>query len=361
MCALNVLVLGAHKRTEGIEIGERVRVWATGAHSRVRALVEGYRLARTIVRDHPVDIISTQDPFECALIGYLLKRRTSARLQIQEHGDFFSQPYWRRERILHQLRYVVGVWLIHHADCIRVVSERIKRGLTARGIAEDRIAVSPLWTDIEGFRTVTPHHEIANLRPDGGVLILTMARFVPQKNLQLLVSAFRRVVAQGVKARLVLLGQGPDKQQLLDCSQDLIPNHVTFLDWTDDPAGAMKAADIYALSSDYEGWGRVCIEALAAGTPLLMTDVGCAGEVVQNEKNGLVVPVRDEQAFADALLRLATEATLRARLAVMGSESVRHLPNKEDQLESYRKSLECCIVQPHESSETDQHEDRRSP
>ncbi len=353
MRELHIIVLGAQGAQEKcVQIGEHVFVYPTRSMSRARALVEGLRIGERIVAHHVIDIISTQDPFECALIGYLLKRKSDARLQIQEHGDFFSQPYWRRERPLHQLRYVVGLWLIRHADCIRVVSERIKCGLVARGIPEEHIVSVPVQTDVVMFQNALPSENIATLRPQGGVLILTMARLVPQKNLTLLIDAFRAVLKQGVRAHLVIVGKGPEKNILLRCAKDMVPDHVTFLDWTNDPAGALKAADIYALSSDYEGWGRVCIEAFATGTPLLMTDVGCAGEVVRDNENGIVVPVRDVGAFTDALVRLAGDVALRTRFVTAGHATICARGTIGEHMALYQKSLECCIVHPHVTQHT---------
>lgn len=344
---LHVIVLGARTAYESpLRVGEHVYVYPTHARFRPLALLEGLRIGRRLVREHRIDIISTQDPFECACLGYLLRRTSGAALQIQEHGDFFSQPYWRRERLLHALRYRVGLWLTRRADCLRVVSERTKRFFVAHGFPAERIAVVPVRTDSAAFLHAAPDPLIAVRRPPGGVLVLTMARFVPQKNLSLLVRAFARVVRSGVRAHLVVVGGGPEYGALLSSVEAAfgaggdVP--VSFLGWTEDPAGALKTADVYALSSDYEGWGRVCIEALAAGTPLLMTDVGCAGEVVHHEVNGLVVPVRDEEAFAAALARLCSDASLRERLATAGRATVAALPDGREHGERYAQSIACC-------------------
>lgn len=351
MRELHIVVLGAQGVSEArVQIGDHVFAYPTHSTSRAHALIEGLCIGMRIIAGHTIDIISTQDPFECALIGYLLKRRSNACLQIQEHGDFFSLSHWRRERLLHQVRYVVGLWLIRRADHIRAVSARIKRGLVARGIKSECVVTVPVQTDVAAFRSAAPAERIMKLRPEGGVLILTMARMVPQKNLTLLIDAFREVIQSGTRAHLVILGKGPEKEVLRARAHGLVPEHLTFLEWTDDPAGAMRAADIYALSSNYEGWGRVCIEALAAGIPLVMTDVGCAGEVVHDGKNGLVVPVGDVHAFAQALTRLATDQALRERLTRCGVETVDRLPTSEDYIAAYKKSLECCIVPSHEGS-----------
>jgi glycosyltransferase involved in cell wall biosynthesis len=170
-----------------------------------------------------------------------------------------------------------------------------------------------------------------------------MARFVPQKNLSLLIRAFGLVCAQGVSAHLVILGRGDERSSLARLAEKVAPGRITFLDWTEHPTATMKSADIYALSSNYEGWGRVCIEALATGTPLLMTDVGCAGSVIQNGVQAMVVPVGDVARFASSLHILSTNATLRDTLREAGKNTILGLPSIEASIQTYIKTLEACL------------------
>ncbi len=333
-----------------VKIAENAWAYPTCSSSRPSALLDAYRILRSIMRESGPWVLSAQDPFESGLLAYVLSRITGTPFLVQEHGDFFSLSDWRRESILNRVRYLCGRFVIHRAHRVRVVAKRIARTLEDLNVPREKITIVPVHVDTAAFAEAKLDVSIDKLRPEDGVLILTMARMVPQKNLALLIDAFREVVRNGVRAHLVILGKGPEKEALLSRAHGLVPEHLTFLDWTDDPAGAMRAADIYALSSNYEGWGRVCIEALAAGTPLVMTDVGCAGEVVRDGENGLVVPVGDASAFARALARLATDRALRERLARSGTETVRLLPTPDDYIATYKKSLECCIVPSHEGS-----------
>jgi len=346
---MHILVLGAPMMSESVlKIGDRVFVYATKSASKIRALIEGMKIGMKIANEHAIDVITTQDPFETALIGYMVKRRTHAALNIQEHGDFFYQPYWRSERMLHMIRYFVGLWLMRRADCWRVVSERQKNKLSAHGFPEDKILVVPVHTEVSRLEDGVTDQEIETLRPAGGLVLLTMARLVRQKNLEMLIRAFMRVYRRYANTRLVIVGRGPEEQRLKAAAHEMTqtPSHgqppIVFLDWTDDPAAAMQSADIYILSSYYEGWGRVCIEALAAGTPLVMTDVGCAGEVVEHEVNGLISPVGDEAALAANLERLIENRELREQLMRGGMRTVEHLPTKEQNTALYLRTLTQC-------------------
>lgn len=369
--AIHLIVFSRSEgEAETVDLGEGVYAHKTAGGSPLAVLKSAYAIGKRILEEGSVRrgmkgvetshagmtplraqgksvnnaewVISTQDPFECALVGYLLKRATGVPLQIQEHGDFFSRPYWRQESLLNRARYLLGRFLLPRADGVRVVSERIKRALLARGVAEERITVVPVYTEVEEFETAAPDHGIEALCPEGGLLVLSMARFVPQKNLCVLLRAWRAVVKEVPSARLALVGQGAERRQLLAHARDLMPEKVTFIDWTENPAGAMKAADVYALPSDYEGWGRVCVEALAAGTPLVTTDVGCVGEVVVHEESGLVVPPRDSDALAHALVRVLRDEALRAKLKEGGVRAIDTLKTKEECIALYVESVRAC-------------------
>jgi glycosyltransferase involved in cell wall biosynthesis len=334
---------------ETISLAENLTVYATGSSSTLGLFIDAYRSGKHILEEEGEWVISAQDPFESGLVAYLLSRATGVPFLLQEHGDFFSKPYyWRRESLMNGLRFVLGRWLLRRASHVRVVSERIKRALLVQGIPEERITVLPVYIDRKVFDSARPAEGIVALRPKDGVLVVTMARMVPQKNLHLLITAFKEVLARGVQARLLIVGDGSEKYALLASAQEYLPHGITFLAWSHDPASVLKATDIYVVSSDYEGWGRVCIEALTAGTPLIMTEVGCAGEVVRDGENGLVVPVRDAPALTEAIVRLAQDATLRAKLAQNGISTAHALPSDEEYIERYCACLASCLSTPHD-------------
>ena len=85
---------------------------------------------------------------------------------------------------------------------------------------------------------------------------------------------------------------------------------IRLVAWSDDVPALLRASDAYVLSSNYEGWGRVIIEAMAAGLPVVTTDVGCAGEVLLDTVHGTVVPVDNQPALTQALVELSTDTLL---------------------------------------------------
>lgn len=342
--ALHAIVFAKREYSRGIvRISENTWAYPTDSKNTLGLFLDAYRIGRKLLREKGDWVISTQDPFESGLVGFVLAKVTGYPLHVQEHGDFFGQPYWRAESFMNKVRFYIGKRLIRHADHVRVVSKRIQETVQEFGVPKDRTSVAPVHTDIERFKNAASDPLLTARKEEDEILILTMGRFVPQKNLSLLIRAFTQMLEKGVKAKLLIVGKGDEAEQLHALAEEAPQGSIVFQDWTNDPARVIKSADVYALSSNYEGWARVCIEALAAGTPVLMTDVGCAGEVVIDGETGLVVSVDDEWVFTEGLKKLCTDSELRERLAKNGREIAESQPTLEESVALYIESVKACV------------------
>ncbi|MGV0908800.1 glycosyltransferase [Martelella sp. FOR1707] len=134
-----------------------------------------------------------------------------------------------------------------------------------------------------------------------GARIVTVGSMKAQKNHPLLLRAFARI--DRPDARLMFVGDGAGREALVSLAQELgIAERVIFAGFHLDPTPFYKTADLFVLSSDYEGFGNVIVEALASGTPVVSTDCPSGpAEILENGKYGRLVPVRDEQALAAAM------------------------------------------------------------
>jgi glycosyltransferase involved in cell wall biosynthesis len=338
---------------ERVTIAENTWAYPTNSSNTLALFFDAFHIGRNILNGKGEWVISVQDPFESAMVGFELSRVTGAPICVQEHGDFFSKSFWRDEFFLNKVRFYVGIWILRRATRVRVVSQRIAKTLMRIGVPKEDITVTPVYTDVESFANAELDQKLQALRPNNGVLILSLGRLVSQKNLSLLVRAFGKALERGVLARLVIVGKGEEESTLRALAKEKAPEgSIVFQEWTQNPAGAIRAADILALSSNYEGWGRVCIEALAVGTPLLMTDVGCAGEVVRDGVQGLVVPIDDEWAFTEGIYKLATDVALREKLSHEGKDTVSKLATFEENVALYIQSLELCLIKKNTSKHT---------
>lgn len=150
---------------------------------------------------------------------------------------------------------------------------------------------------------------------EGNLILLHVGSFSPPKNHDMLLGAFELAVKEYNNLRLWLVGEGPlidrIKNRVLETG---LSNHVFFLGVRDDIPSLLASSDIFVLSSDWEGMPLVVIEAMAAGKPVIATCVGAIPEMVTDGTTGILVPARDKQALARAILHLARNNKERQRL-----------------------------------------------
>ncbi len=158
---------------------------------------------------------------------------------------------------------------------------------------------------------------------EAAIVVLSIGRAHPQKDHATLLQAWKMVSARLPDARLVIVGSGPLENELrgriarldLECSARLIPPRTGI-------ASTYVAADIFALSSRWEGLPYVLLEAMAAGLPVVSTAVDGVGECVVDRKTGLLVRPQDPEDLARALIELAQSPSLRSSYGVAGRERV---------------------------------------
>ncbi len=193
-------------------------------------------------------------------------------------------------------------------------------------LSADRVTVLPLGLDLGRFLIGDPDAARRRFRQRLGVsdrLVVTMVgRLTGIKNHPLAFRAFAAVAAEAPDALLVLIGGGEDETALRSLVDRLgIADRVRFGGWWDDLEAVYYGSDVIALSSDNEGTPVCLIEALACGRPVIATDVGGVADVLEDGRFGILVPPRDETAFAAALRRVLDPAE-RSQLAGRGRDAV---------------------------------------
>jgi glycosyltransferase involved in cell wall biosynthesis len=157
---------------------------------------------------------------------------------------------------------------------------------------------------------------------NGTPLIATAAILRPQKALDVMFEALSLVRHRVPNVQLVLAGDGPVRQPLEQRVRELnLDTHVHFLGLRSDVDSILRAADIGALSSDFEGMPLFAFECVRAGRPLVATAVGALPSLIESGRSGgILVPPRDPAALADALVELLNDPARRERLAAAGQE-----------------------------------------
>ncbi|NUP07107.1 MAG: glycosyltransferase [Polyangiaceae bacterium] len=160
--------------------------------------------------------------------------------------------------------------------------------------------------------------------PDAPV-ILGAGRLITQKGFTYLIDAFAEVRRQ-TPAELWILGEGPDRSLLeRRIAEHGLGSSVRLLGFQRAPHAFMRKSAIFCLSSIYEGFGNVVVEAMACGLPVVSTDCPYGpSEIIRDENEGLLVPTRDVPALARSLARLLRDRPLRDRLAQSGLERAKN-------------------------------------
>lgn len=196
-------------------------------------------------------------------------------------------------------------WFLHRADAIVAVSQGVADDLAAHAPktrSRLKVIYNPIITEslLVQARQAVDHPWF---QPGQPPVILGTGRLVPQKDFATLLCAFA-VARQQRLARLLILGEGPERQRLKALAIELgINDDVCLAGYEPNPFKYMSKAAVFVLSSAWEGFGNVVVEALASGAPVVATDCRDGPrEILSAAGQGLLAPVGDSAALAKQIL-----------------------------------------------------------
>ena len=227
-------------------------------------------------------------------------------------------------------------WLCRRGEPV-AVSREIQK-LLSDWIADERTAAHFVPNGIDfGQFTRQPEHSLRRERGWGNdFLIIVVARLTPEKDHVTLLQAFKTVSMRIPAARLLIVGDGPTRQQLLDQMHALkLKGRVEFLGSRSDIPALLHASNLFVLSSQTEGIPLAVLEAMAAGVPVLATRVGGIPGVIEDDRTGCLVAPRAPGELASAMLRLAGDPIEAARLAAAARRAVMERFALEQTVEAY--------------------------
>lgn len=270
-----------------------------------------------VVRATGADVLHCHHytPFVYGRLASLLSPGT--RVIYTEHGRLSDSPPSAKRRLANRL-------LMTGANDLFSVSHDLRKHLLLEGVP-DRMRV--IWNGIDPGDAPTAAQRDAARSAIGAephdVVVGAVARLDPVKDLALLVEAVARAAATRPALRLVIIGEGPERDNI----EAAIERHrsavrVSLLGHRDDARALLPGLDVFANSSTSEGISLTILEAMAAELPVVATDVGGTGEVVLDHETGRLSPARNPAAFADALVDVAVDA---ARARVFGQAGRRRL------------------------------------
>jgi glycosyltransferase involved in cell wall biosynthesis len=287
----------------------------------IRAFIKLYRLLRS---ERPL-LVHTHTA-KAGMVGRLAA--VAARVPIRVHtfhGHVFRGYFgpWTTRLFLTMERL-----LARGTSCVIVLSETQKREITEefRVCDAKRVRVVPLGLALARFAPA----RIAPLRPEfrreinaGDCTVITIVgRLVPIKDQTLFLQTARDLLTAGRRCLFVIVGGGSEEARLMRLAEHLgVRDHVRFLGWRTDLERIYAGSDIVVLTSANEGTPVCLIEALAAGKPVVATDVGGVRDVLENGRLGVLVQKREPAVLASAIMSLVDDTARCHELSRNGAEA----------------------------------------
>jgi phosphatidylinositol alpha-mannosyltransferase len=209
---------------------------------------------------------------------------------------------------------------MHEKIVGRIAVSDLARRWQVEALGTDAVEI-PNGVDVDSFASAP----LLDAYPRAGKTILFLGRYdEPRKGMSVLLDALPRVIERFPDVQLLVVGRG-DEDELRDEAGELV-DHMRLLGQLDDAgkASAMRSADVYcAPNTGGESFGIVLVEAMAAGTAVVASDLDAFRRVLRDGECGCLVPVGDGTALADALVAMLENDVLRERHVAAASQAVR--------------------------------------
>lgn len=324
------------------KLSDNVTAHPTNTRYRLQYFTMAKYLGKQIIEKMGGKPLITSQEAMTNIVARKLAKKFKLPFQAQVHVDFAS-PYFAQGSLIDGFRAFIYARTLRSADCIRVVSHRIKESIEKLRISTPA-TVLPIWVDfpaIEATQARDLHREF----PQFNFIVVMAVRLTKEKDVETALRAFSKFTLRAPKAGLLILGDGPLRHRLVQfAALHDVDEHVVFLGKQTEPFPYLKGADVVLLTSRYEGYGRVLVEAAAAERAIVTTDVGIAGSTLKNREEALVVPVGDSDAVAENLFELMRNNILRTKLGYAAREAVHQewAMTKEEYLQKMLQSFTTC-------------------
>ena len=273
------------------------------------------RAIAQFAKERQIDVLHCHQysPFVYGCVAAALNRRL--KIVYTEHGRLSdARPSWKRR--------LVNPWLSRFDGSIVAVSHELREYMIEARFPPERVEVVHNGVAPAAVPTGADRRRARQqLRlDDRAFVVATVARLDPVKDLMTLLEAFARVRQRVASAQLLVVGDGPERDRLAArAAQPDLAGSVHMTGYRSDVRALLPAVDVYTSSSISEGVSITILEAMAAGIPVVATAVGGTPEVLPEEgAGGILVPCRDPERLASAIVSLALDQRQRAAMAAAG-------------------------------------------
>jgi glycosyltransferase involved in cell wall biosynthesis len=309
---------------EGAQFEQLAELGIPARCARMRHRTDLVRLRRAVrYADTRPDLVVSQS-INAHVVGQLIARRVGAPHVATEHaGPGLSRA--RHRSLL--TRFVAG-----RVDAVVAVSETQVPWLLDIGYPPERLTI--IYNSVPAMIQTTTRQAVRDelgVRTDD-FLAVVVARLRPEKRIDLFIQAVQAAARKDSRITGIVAGDGPELARLAPLADD---GAVRLIGHRSDVANILGAADVVCLSSDAEASPMTLLEAMSAGKPVVATNVGGVSEAVVQEETGILVPAGDIDAFTTAMLRLASDRQLAARLGEDGLVRHRELFSMDRMVRDY--------------------------
>jgi len=328
------------KSFKKIEFNENLKIHPTNSSTKLNYIFDAYEIAKNIYWPDKYDLIVCQDPFLTGFAGWMIKKRFKVPLLIHFHGDFWNNKYWLFEKgrwWFNWFYLLLSKFLVDGADGIRVVSSGIKDKLVKSGVPKNKIRVISTPVNIEKFEEYDDG-KVDGLRLENKdhKTIINVGRKDPSKDYKTLYKAIELVYQDYKKLAFWQIGSNSYLQGKIRADENLILNSLDKIK-QEDLINYYNASDIYVSSSCSESFGKVLIEAMTCGLPVVATDTTGSKEIIKDGVNGFLVPIGDSEALSRKILYLLNNPDKAKEIGKAGKQMIIEKFNQEKIIEKIVK------------------------
>lgn len=281
-----------------------LHVWATHSLWKPLAVIQAILIARRINQLQKIQVVSAQDPLATGLTAWLISLVLNIPWNLQFHSSFFLTEFHQPQNLLQSLVQRWVLWLTKQAQTIRTVSQEVRQTLINRlNLDAASVVWIPMMTEIRYFqRSVKPITKPRRL--------INVGRLVPAKNQLALIQALQVVMKTYPDIHLTIVGDGALRHRIEAAIKALnLERSITLTGSLSKKQvrAELHRADAFVSVSLFEGFGVAMIEALAAGLPLVSTNVGVVKDLLIDQKHVSVISSSNPDDISHRLFQVLKE------------------------------------------------------
>lgn len=205
---------------------------------------------------------------------------------------------------------------IDKSDGVTAVSEYLKRETYENFEIQQDIEVIPNFIDLDRFQKSNKSHFKKAICPNDEKVVVHVSNFRKVKRVPEVVSVFAKILESGIESKLLLVGDGPDRQKAEQQCRDLgICDHVRFLGKLDQVEEVLSIADLFLIPSGSETFGLAALEAMSCSVPVISSNIGGLPEVNVHGKTGYLCDLDDVECMAEYGVKILSDSDLYNRMS----------------------------------------------